>query len=182
MAKASDDLKHEHEAILFALKVLEVMNGRIAAGRDKIVRDALAMVEFLKLFADKCHHGKEEGIYFPALEEAGIPKQGGPIGVMLEEHEAGRGYIKQMQGAIKDSAVQKEKFIKSSGGYIVLLRNHIEKENTVLFPMGDERLSEEKQNELLKLFEEFEETVIGKGKHEELHKMLDYFNDTYIAE
>ena len=44
------------------------------------------ILTFFKVFIDKCHHGKEEIFFFPAFEAAGIPNEGGPIGVMIEEH------------------------------------------------------------------------------------------------
>ncbi|MEM3061405.1 MAG: hemerythrin domain-containing protein, partial [Candidatus Bathyarchaeia archaeon] len=60
------------------------------------------VLEFIKFFADKCHHGKEEDLLFPAMEEAGIPKGGGPIGMMLTEHAMGRGYVKAMSKAAEE--------------------------------------------------------------------------------
>ncbi len=180
MKLASQDLMHEHEAILFSLKVLDEMTNLVESGKDVPAGDITDLIDFLKLFADKCHHGKEEGILFPALEEIGIPRYKGPIGVMLEEHDAGRKFIKQMQESVNVDSIKKNEFIHSARGYIYLLRAHIEKENTVLFPMGDAKLSDEKQKELLEAFEDFEEKVIGKGKHEELHKQLNDFNRKYL--
>jgi len=49
-------------------------------------KDMHDFIGFLKEFADKCHHGKEEGLLFPALIQAGLPEKGGPIGVMLADH------------------------------------------------------------------------------------------------
>jgi hemerythrin-like domain-containing protein len=40
-------------------------------------------LEFFRGFADKCHHCKEEDRLFPCMEARGIPREGGPIGVML---------------------------------------------------------------------------------------------------
>jgi hemerythrin-like domain-containing protein len=180
MNYASQDLVNEHEAILFALKVLEEIADRVNEGKDVPPGDIIELIEFLKLFADKCHHGKEEGFYFPALESAGIPRANGPIGVMLSEHDAGRAFIKEMQNSVSEKISDIEGFVKAAQGYVGLLRSHIEKENTVLFPMGDAKLSESEHKELLNKFEEFEENVIGTGKHEELHKQLDEFNRKYL--
>jgi hemerythrin-like domain-containing protein len=44
-------------------------------------------VNFLRHFADECHHFKEEKLLFPLMEEDGIPREGEPIGMMLVEHE-----------------------------------------------------------------------------------------------
>jgi hemerythrin-like domain-containing protein len=180
MEYASSDLIHEHEAILFSLKVLEEMSRRVKTGEQIPLSDITAIIDFLKLFADKCHHGKEEGILFPVLEAAGIPKHDGPIGVMLSEHQAGRGYIKQMQEYAVCIPLDRNAFTEAADSYITLLRAHIDKESRVLFPMGDAKLSEAKHRELLKAFDEFEENVIGKGKHEELHKQLHEFNIKYL--
>ena len=182
MKYASEDLIHEHTAILFSLKILDEIRNRVDTGNAVPNKDIADMIDFLKLFADKCHHGKEEGMLFPALEDAGIPKQNGPIGVMLAEHDMGRGFIKQMLESIKDNTINKEEFVKSAQGYISLMKAHIEKENTVLFPMGDAKLSAARQKELIDAFEEFEENVIGKGKHEELHEMLHNFEKRYLKQ
>ncbi len=55
------------------------------------------------------------------------------------------------------------------------MRAHIEKETNILFPMGDAKLSDAKQRELIESFEKYEEEIIGKGKHEERHKQLEAF-------
>lgn len=182
MELASSDLIHEHEAILFALKVMEEISRRVESGKDVPIKDITDLIDFIKLFADKCHHGKEEGFLFPAMEEAGIQKQNGPIGAMLQEHESGREFIKKMQSAVSGTSINKDEFVKSAKGYISLLRAHIEKENTVLFPVGDVKISPARQKELLAQFEKFEDEVIGKGKHEELHKQLHEFNKKYLKE
>jgi hemerythrin-like domain-containing protein len=180
MEKASQDLMHEHKAILLILNVLEKICSLLKINEKANYQDIEQIIDFIKVFADKCHHGKEEGFLFPALEEAGIKKQNGPIGVMLIEHEKGRELVRLMQDSISDNSIQIDKFIESSTSYINLLRNHIEKENSILFPMGDARLSEAKQNELLKNFETFEDEVIGKGKHHELHLMPEKFEKKYL--
>lgn len=77
MSTAIEALRHEHDAILFALKILDSMGRRAAVG-DTIDRsDVNEFLGFLREFADKCHHGKEEGLLFPALIDAGLPCQGG---------------------------------------------------------------------------------------------------------
>jgi len=179
MEKASEDLINEHKAVLLTLKVLEKICSMLQMNKEVDYRDINDIISFLKIFVDKCHHGKEEEYLFPALEEAGIPNQGGPIGVMLFQHEQGREMVRKMKDSINDNSIDKLKFVDSAESYINLLRNHIDKENFVLFPMGDARLSETKQKELLKNFEVLEEEVIGKGKHEELHAMLKNLEKKY---
>ena len=71
MSKAIDDLKHEHEAILSSLKILDKFSADINNGSTPAKIDLGNFVQFLKEFADDCHHGKEERMLFPALIEAG---------------------------------------------------------------------------------------------------------------
>ena len=171
MSKAIDDLMQEHQAILSALRILQKIVIMIKKNSEVNTNDLDALINFLKEFADKCHHGKEEGILFPAFETAGIPKENGPIGVMLKEHELGRSYIKQMSDSLSKTKPDVH-FLEAAEKYVALLRSHIEKENNILFPMGASRLSAEQLDELFKKFEKHEEEVIGKGRHQELHQML----------
>ena len=50
----------------------------------------------------------------------------------------------------------------------------------VLFPMIEVRLSASEQAELLKNFEDHEEKVIGEGRHDELHSLLEKFEKKYL--
>ena len=180
MKKASEDLKHEHEAVKIALNVLEKIASKIQRNENVDANDLKEMVDFLILFADKCHHGKEEIYYFPALEKVGIPRNGGSIGAMLQEHEQGRSNIRQMKDSVSGLNVDLQAFADAASSYVTLMRNHIEKENNILFMMGDQRLPEEMQTELLQKFEEHEEKVVGEGKHEELHTLLEKLAKKYL--
>ena len=92
-------LKEEHDLILRGLTVLEKAAARLAAGQAVPVGVLQALVAFFRDFADRCHHGKEEAMLFPALESAGLPREGGPTGVMCFEHEQGRACVRAMAGA-----------------------------------------------------------------------------------
>jgi hemerythrin-like domain-containing protein len=177
---ASEDLINEHEGILFGLNILEKMVLMINAKNTVETEDIIEIIDFLKLFADKCHHGKEEGLLFPAMEKAGIQKESSPIGQMLFEHNEGRKYLSQIKGSINNGVLDENIFIQSASDYIKLLRNHINKENNILFPLGDKMIPEEAEKELLKSFEKFEEEVMGKGTHEKLHKILHKFEKKFL--
>ncbi len=163
--KATEDLKNDHEVICNMLNVLEKMTMRLQRG-DKLNSEHLqTIIEFLQLFADKFHHGKEETHLFPTMETAGISKEHGPIGVMLSEHDMGRGFIKGIKTALEKyhlgihSAVRD--IIENGQNYITLLRNHIHKENNILFPMADRVIGGEKANSL---YSEFENVINETGK------------------
>ena len=83
MPQATAILRQEHEAILKVLGAAEEAARRIDSG-GPVRREALSgLSEFFRLFADKCHHGKEEDLLFPLLESHGMPRSGGPTGVMM---------------------------------------------------------------------------------------------------
>ena len=121
-----------------------------------------------------------EKIYFPALEKTGMLNSVGPIGVMRAEHQTGRAYVRLMADSLKHDPFHRDKFVKAAEDYSALLRAHIDRENRMLFDAGDSKFPQELQESILEKFEELEELVIGKGRHEELHKRLDYFREKYF--
>ncbi len=174
---ATQELMTEHRAIERMLAVLEAAAGRIEAG-EKVRPDLFReVVGFVRNFADRCHHGKEEENLFPRLEARGVSSSGGPIGVMLSEHEEGRGLISAIAGAVeayaRGDAVAARTIAESARAYVELLRGHIWKEENVLFPMADEVLNAEDQGDLVERFERIETEVMGPGVHERYHKLLD---------
>ena len=177
MGQATNDLRHEHEAILHVLGRLDRMMRLQDSREGEMLGRYQEVVHFLKTFADKCHHGKEESGLFPALEAKGVPVAGGPIGVMLREHEEGRELIRTMAQALLDHNLAA--FDKAAVEYGNLLRNHIDKENSVLFSLADRLLSEEEQDSLFGRFEEYEETVMGHGVHEQLHAKIKEWEKTF---
>lgn len=180
MKYASEDLISEHEGILFGMEILDVMVKRVKHSGETDIKDIDDMIEFIRLFADKCHHGKEEELMFPAIEEAGMPNERSLIDHLLEEHIQGRQCIGEMAASVSSGALQADRFIEAAANYIDLIREHIQEENTILFPMANEILPFDKQQQLLDQFEAFEEEVMGKGTHERLHETLHKFEEKYL--
>ncbi|MEK7142794.1 MAG: hemerythrin domain-containing protein [Patescibacteria group bacterium] len=174
----TEQLRNEHQAVLLALDILEKICQKLEAGEKLAPKHQEEILEFIKIFIDKCHHGKEEGLLFPAMEKVGIPKEQGPIGMMIKEHDMGREFVRGMSENISNP----EKFIGNARGYIELLRQHIEKENNILYEMADMHISQTKNNELLKEFNKLELERIGPGKHEEFHQMLEKLAGIYLKQ
>ncbi len=182
--KATRQLRDEHEDVMLMLRILGEVGRRFNVGESVNPDHFAGILEFLKVFVDKCHHGKEEELLFPALVHIGIP-QDGPIAVMLYEHEMGRKYIRVMTDAFeryhfKDSSAAAA-IAQHVVDYIELLTDHIDKENKILFAMADDRLSPEKQNELFDGFEKIESSRVGPGKHEEFHALLTGLREIYLT-
>lgn len=181
--KATEQLRNEHEGVKIMLNILGKVCQRLETTGNVDNDHFENVLEFLKVFVDKCHHGKEEDLLFPALEAAGVPKDG-PIAVMLYEHEMGRNYVRAISEAffvyISGNRSSSEGIVRNSREYIVLLNAHIEKENNVLFVMADDLLPEEKQDQLFEGFEKIEEERIGAGKHEEFHRLIKNLGGIYL--
>ena len=168
--KATEILMDEHVVIVRVLDTLETAVQ--TAPVNKAVRSEffLTAADFIRGFADGCHHRKEENVLFQAMNRSGVAVQGGPIGVMLNEHEQGRVLTRTMRsGAEKWQAGQQEgkaEALKAAEQYILLLRQHIAKENNVLFPMSDRAISTANQEQVAEDFERVEHEETGEGVHE----------------
>jgi hemerythrin-like domain-containing protein len=172
------DLKMEHEAVRLTLRILDKICRRIEKSEEiSDLRHIDQLLEFFKVFVDKCHHGKEEELLFPALENVGVSREGGPIGVLLHEHQQGREFVRSMNATLSHYTQGDRKaaaeFVKTARSYINLLDQHIDKENGVLFPLAEKHLSAQEQAKLWEGFEMIEAQKIGAGKHEEFHIMID---------
>jgi hemerythrin-like domain-containing protein len=182
--KATQQLKDEHEGIKLMLNIIDSISNSMENGKELNTDHFEKILDFLKVFVDKCHHGKEEDILFPDLEVHGLPKEGGPIAVMLHEHQMGREHIKSMNIAFNEfksgNKLAIARIISGSRDYVELLRNHIEKENNILFMMADKALNESEQSKLFDDFEKMEIEKIGLGKHEEYHKLLKELKNIYL--
>lgn len=174
---ATENLKEEHRVIERMLKILDVACNRLQRSEDVSPEIFEKAIDFIKTFADRCHHGKEQDTLFPFLGERGIPTREGPIAVMLMEHDQGRRYVKGLAEALAkyeggDKAA-KVAIVENARGYVDLLAQHIYKEDNILYPMGDRVLSQSDNKELLEKFEKIEREIIGEGKHEYYLHMVD---------
>ncbi len=177
MPRATDILRHEHDAILRMLEATHQVAQRLERGEHVAPETLDDLIEFFRLFADRCHHGKEEDLLFPLLESKGLPRDGGPIGVMLYEHEEGRELIRQMNESSKayaqSNAGAAKAWAAAARGYATLLSEHIFKENNVLFMIAERLLTDAEQQELAVAFDRVEIEKMGAGTHERLHAKMD---------
>ena len=137
MKTPTDVLRDEHALILRGLDVLEAAARHAEDGRDPPDGWWADVLAWFRLFADRNHHGKEETVLFPAMVKAGAPGGGGPIDVMLEEHVEGRALLRSM--AENRSTAR----ARATRRYVRLLRDHIDKEHGVVFPLAEAVLDEQ---------------------------------------
>jgi hemerythrin-like domain-containing protein len=170
-ARPTQILSDEHRVIERVLNALEKLTKRPPGTSLSHWKTAL---DFFRHFADQCHHYKEEQVLFPAMEEHGIPREGGPIGMMLLEHEQGRAHVRAMSEAVEQLQTGRdaaEVLLSHARAYLTLLREHIQKEDDILFRMADEIIPEDEQRQLLRRFEAHESEEVGAGAHEKYLKV-----------
>jgi hemerythrin-like domain-containing protein len=168
--EATKILMEEHRVIERVLGALETAARNLRDGDPVSPAIFIQAAEFIKGFADGCHHKKEEGVLFPAMQSAGVPGEGGPIGVMLADHQEARQLTSAMRVAAErlasGDADARAELIHSALQYVDLLRQHIAKEDNVLFPMANQVLQRSAQSEVLEAFERVEHEDTGEGVHE----------------
>lgn len=160
----TDVLMNEHRVIEGKLDELEGCVEQIEGGA--FPREVLeGLLDFFRDFADGFHHAKEERLLFPALAARGVPQAGGPIGVMLAEHDEGRAYLAAIRGkldaAAQGSAEAREAIRGAAQGYAQHLRSHIFKEDNILFRMARMVLGASDVEELNREFASVSERYSG---------------------
>lgn len=124
--QATDILMDEHRVIERVLTSLEQAAVRLNQGEAVRPGFFIDAADFVKGFADGCHHKKEEGVLFTALVDAGLPQNVGPVGVMLDEHEQGRAFTRGMRAAAErleaGDATARADVVQNALGYVALLR------------------------------------------------------------
>ncbi len=182
MSPAMNDLKHEHDALLHALELLDALGQRLRhpeRGQAVDPQDLQQLTDFFREFADRCHHGKEEGWLFPALGEAGLAPPEGLQQALLAEHVQGREALRAMQA---EAAQPGPAFADAAERYAALLRSHIAKENAQLLPWVDAQLDATRLGSLAQGFEQHEAQVMGAGRHEALHALLGSLRGRYLPQ
>jgi hemerythrin-like domain-containing protein len=116
----------------------------------------LEIVEFMRMFADKCHHGKEEVHLFSVLVQKGVPVTGCPIGALTHEHQQGRalvsGLAEAAQAYARGDGVAIASLVETLHGITELYPNHIWKEDYLLFPMTNKVLGADDHRDLMEKF------------------------------
>jgi hemerythrin-like domain-containing protein len=176
-ARASDELMHEHRIIERVLDALETAAGHLESGHPVRPEFFLEAADFIAGFADGCHHKKEEGVLFGAMIESGLPRFDGPLDMFLDEHVQGRAFTRGMRDAARQleagDAGARAAVISNARRYVALLRDHIIKEDEMLFRMADEMFSAERQRSVLRDFERVEREDVGPMAHEKFHALAE---------
>jgi hemerythrin-like domain-containing protein len=179
MNTATKNLEDDHIHIIHLIEVME----RVIGSGNPDVSHLESIVDIIRNYADGLHHAKEENQFFPFLSKRGFSLAQGPVAVMLHEHAQGRDYVKEMTNNISlykgGNISALGKIYSNMAGYAELLRNHIGKENNILFRMADRALSEIDNQELLKQFQEAEKNHSSGSSSEEYIQRIEQLASAY---
>jgi len=171
-----DFLIAEHELIERAMAVLRECLEKVDEGGHDPVK-LQRSIDFLLEFGDKIHNTKEERFLFPLMGQHGIPTMGGPIGVMLMEHEAERKLLVNLssRAASLDAEPMEERmnFRQEAEDYLKIRAEHIWKENDVLYPMARRVFPESANGELLAAFNDLNQQTYGPEAPRKFQRMVE---------
>ena len=176
--EATHELKHEHDAIQLVLELAEKM---ILKERPD-PKELRNILDFFSELIDHCHHGKEEDMLFKTLRTQGDGRLNELIQSLQAEHQDGRDLVSAMNNELGMGTTDRPvspQFIQIFHRYADLLREHIESENSRLFPEADRLLNAQDQKTLKQAFDKHEEEEMGHGRHEEFHAMIETWQKQY---
>ena len=155
----------EHQLILRMIALLEKNVELMEQGRFRNWQFFLDAVDFIRNYADRFHHAKEEDVLFVELINNGMPEKQSPIEAMHIEHEQGRSFVRNMADAagkaLAGETGQIAIIAENANGYIDLLREHIDKEDTVLYPLAERILPEDVRAQMVDAYHRAEDQTPG---------------------
>jgi hemerythrin-like domain-containing protein len=133
-----DNLIDDHRLILTVLDALERFIGKVEAGAELDLVELNRFAVFLREFVDLIHQEKEETLLFPAMARLGYARGGAPIAHVHAEHDREHKLIFELrQVVVRDrpfSSTKRARIVGLVHEIIAFLREHIRKENELLYP------------------------------------------------
>ena len=170
MGKATIDLIHEHETIMHVLELLKKIQGNSGISEESQLKFYGELAYFLEVFADKCHHGKEENNMYHTLAPLGDEAEKMMIITLIEEHVEARALVREIKRAAEAGSAAEA--AEAAESYRVLLQDHIRRENEEMFPSIQYRIKDQQQDVMFEHFMAVEERTLGGGVKEKLMEMI----------
>ena len=146
------ELRAEHALIEQVLGSLRTYVLRRASGAPESSGDGDAFVRFFQCFSGTFHHGREEEVLLPALiADAELPPGSGPAVALVDQHHAMERMLEEMVPLLRREKTPSggdERLVELATDYSRMLWRHIDAENSVLFPEGEQRLQRSGVGEL----------------------------------
>jgi len=172
----TENLIKEHEEINELLDIMSKIALKIKSKDVFYPTDVEEIIDYLIIIIDKSHHGKEDEVFYPELISSGIPKETAPLSIINYEHTLAHRYLKDISSCVVNCKIGNdfsgELLADSLTNYVVVIKNHIQREEEIIFPIANEVLSSEKQNEISQRFEDIEQKNISLSFFDRFNKLL----------
>lgn len=178
-------MEEEHENIRRMLKVLREVSYRIMEKEEYEIEDIPKIIDFVRVYADSHHHGKEEDVLFKTMnEKLERLRNAGAITGMYIEHDLGRLYMADLEKALDKFNAGEDRarldIIANSVGYANLLERHIEKENTAMYKFAQKMLEDEDKEFIEEEAGRIEREAEEEGLQEKYILLLEELENKYI--
>lgn len=176
-------MSDEHQLILRMITLVEKSTTLMERGRFRNWQFFLDAVDFIRNYADRFHHAKEEDVLFIELVKNGMPEKQSPIEAMHMEHDQGRSFVRRLEAAAENALAgetgQIPGIAESARGYAELLRGHIDKEDNILYPLAERVLPEEVRPGMLSAYATAEAKT--PGLEEKYRRLVEYYEQQLAA-
>jgi hemerythrin-like domain-containing protein len=172
----TDELRLEHGRMMKVFSVLLHLSSGSGLAEAENYRRLEKVMDFLRVYVDQSHHAKEEDIFFPAIREADLTILDGLVRELISEHHAGRGMVWEMEEALGQpgrSEASAKVFSAVASRYVGLFRQHIRKENGILFPAANEKLAPEIHQRVLRGFGKVDRDRLGEERRTAFHRLAE---------
>jgi hemerythrin-like domain-containing protein len=148
----------EHQLILRFAKALDDYLDRYErdSAHESTLRALNSICEFIVEYSDHYHHAKEETILFEFMGRPGVLSHCNPLPQMLREHEEGRSATHALIQGLRDR--QRETVLRSGREWSELIREHIYKEDNILYRFAEDGLTDDAKQDILASYQEVEKT------------------------
>jgi len=182
-ANVTQVMVDEHKLILRMIALVEKNTELLEQGKFRNWQFYLDAVDFIRNYADRFHHAKEEDVLFIELIKNGMPEKQSPIEAMHMEHDQGRSYVRAMEEAARkalDGELGQANIIAGNAkGYAALLRGHIEKEDDILYPLAERVLPEDVRDRMLEAYTDAEAKT--PGLEEKYRQLVENYESLAVA-
>ena len=175
----------EHENIRRVLKLTRKLCYGLILDSTYDISDFPKIIDFVRTYADKHHHGKEEDILFETMnkELEKLAKSGAITGMYIE-HDMGRLYMLNLEKALEEFKQGNDEsrldIIANAISYTDLLDRHIERENTALYKFAENMLSEDSKAKIEEECREIENSATEAGLQEKYLDLIKQLEEKYL--
>ena len=179
----TENLINEHKKINELLDIMSKIALKIKSKDVFYPNDVEEVVKYLINIIENSHHGKEDDVFYPELISSGIPKETAPLSIINYEHIISVNYLKDISSCVVNCKIGNdfsgELLADSLTNYVIAIKNHIQREEEIVFPIANEVFSIEKQNEILQRFEVIEQKYISNSFNDQFDELLNKFKNKY---